>query len=59
MLDYDEKAEAVFDRLKGMKGRPATKDIRIASIAISHDAALVTGNAGDFRKVPMLKLLEI
>jgi predicted nucleic acid-binding protein len=23
MLDYDDQAEAVFDRLKGMKGRPA------------------------------------
>ena len=26
MLDYDHKAELIFDRLKGMKGRPATKD---------------------------------
>ena len=25
MLDYDDKAESIFDRLKGMKGRPATK----------------------------------
>ena len=33
MLDYDDKAESIFDRLKGMKGRPATKDLRIASIA--------------------------
>lgn len=25
MLNYDEKAESVFQRLKGMKGRPAPK----------------------------------
>jgi len=42
MLDYDEKSEASFDRLKGLKGRPATKDLRIASIVLSHDATLVT-----------------
>ena len=59
MLDYDDKAESIFDRLKGMKGRPATKDLRIASIALSHDATLVTGNVGDFEKVPMLKLKPI
>lgn len=59
MLDYDDKAESIFDRLKGMKGRPATKDLRIASIALSHDAVLVTGNVRDFEKVPMLKLIPI
>jgi predicted nucleic acid-binding protein len=30
MLDYDDKAESIFDKLKGAKGRPATKDLRIA-----------------------------
>jgi tRNA(fMet)-specific endonuclease VapC len=59
MLDYDDKAESIFDRLKGMKGRPATKDLRIASIALSHDAALVTGNVADFKKIPLLKLQPI
>lgn len=59
MLDYDDKAESIFDRLKGLKGRPATKDLRIASIALSHDATLVTGNVNDFERVPMLKLRRI
>ena len=59
ILDYDERADAIFDKLKAIKGRPATKDLRIASIAISHDATLVTGNVGDFEKVPMLKLMPI
>jgi len=59
MLDYDDKSESIFDRLKGMKGRPATKDLRIASIALTHDATLVTGNVKDFEKIPMLKLMPI
>lgn len=59
MLDYDDKAESIFDRLKGMKGRPGTKDLRLASIALSHDATLVTGNVSDFEKIPMLKLKPI
>ena len=42
-----------------MKGRPATKDLRIASISISHDAILVTGNIRDFEKIHMLKLMPI
>jgi tRNA(fMet)-specific endonuclease VapC len=59
MLDYDERAESIFDRLKGIKGRPATKDLRIASIALSHDATLVTGNVRDFEGIPMLKPFRI
>ena len=59
MLDYDDKAESIFAHLKGMKGRPATKDLRIASIVLSHDATLVTGNVRDFQKVPMLKVRSI
>jgi tRNA(fMet)-specific endonuclease VapC len=59
MVDYDDKAELVFDRLKGMKGRPATKDLRIAAIARSHGAELVTGNLRDFEKIPLLKLKPI
>jgi predicted nucleic acid-binding protein len=59
MLDYDAKAESIFDRLKGLKGRPATKDLRIASIALSHGATIVTGNVRDFEKVPLLKVKSL
>jgi tRNA(fMet)-specific endonuclease VapC len=59
MLDYDDAAEAIFDRLKRIKGRPATKDLRIASIALSHDATLVTGNVRDFERVPGLKIRRL
>jgi tRNA(fMet)-specific endonuclease VapC len=56
MLDYDEKADLIFNQLKGLKGRPATKDLRIASIALVHHATLVTGNVSDFEKIPSLML---
>jgi tRNA(fMet)-specific endonuclease VapC len=59
ILDYDDKAELIFDRLKGMKGRPATKDLRIASIVLSHDATLVTSNVGDFEKIPTIKIRRL
>lgn len=57
MLDYDAAAEAIFNQLKGMKGRPATMDLRIASIALANDATLVTGNVADFERIPLLKVL--
>lgn len=59
ILDYDEKAQSVYQRLRGLKGRPGTKDLRIAAIVLSHDATLVTGNVRHFAKVPMLKLRPI
>jgi tRNA(fMet)-specific endonuclease VapC len=59
MLQYDDKAGVVFQKLKVMKGRPATKDLRIASIALSHGATVVTGNLRDFQKVPVLKVIPI
>jgi tRNA(fMet)-specific endonuclease VapC len=59
MLNHDNKAESIFDRLKGMKGRPATKDLRIGAIALSHDATLVTVNVSDFERIPMLKVMRV
>jgi predicted nucleic acid-binding protein len=56
LLDFDEAAEAIYDRLKGIKGRPGTKDLRIASIALLHGATLVTGNVRDFERVPTLRI---
>lgn len=59
ILDYDEDAELIFDQLKGIKGRPATKDLRIASIALANAATLVTANVSDFTRIPELKLMAI
>lgn len=58
VLEYHAAAEAEFDRLKALKIRIGTNDLRIAAIAIAHTATLVTRNARDFGQVPGL-LLEV
>jgi tRNA(fMet)-specific endonuclease VapC len=55
ILDYDEKASAVFERLRQTRLRVGTKDLQIAAIALSNDATLLTRNLSDFSKVPDLK----
>ncbi len=56
VLSYTAAAEAEFARLKGLKIRIGTNDLRIAAIAIAHGATLVTRNARDFALVPGLTL---
>lgn len=55
LLPFDAQAAAVFERLKTAKIRIGTMDLKIASIALAHDATLLTRNLADFRKVPALK----
>jgi tRNA(fMet)-specific endonuclease VapC len=55
VLDFDGKAAAVFERLKQAKIRIGTMDLKIAAIALAHDATLLTRNRQDFSKVPDLK----
>ncbi len=42
--------------LKSQKLRMGTLDLRIASIALSQNAVLLTRNLSDFEKVPNLKV---
>jgi tRNA(fMet)-specific endonuclease VapC len=56
VLDFDEKAAAEFQRLQKLRLRVGTMDLKIAAIALSHDAVLLTRNLVDFQKVPGLKL---
>lgn len=58
ILPFSSDAEVEFSRLKGLKLRVGSNDLRIASIAVTHDATLVTRNARDFGLVPGL-LLEV
>ncbi|MUG97016.1 PIN domain-containing protein [Scytonema sp. UIC 10036] len=55
ILDFDEKAIKCYIELKGQKIRIGTQDLRIAAIAISHNAILVTRNQRDFSRVPRLQ----
>ena len=53
---FDAKAQEKFKELKRAKIRIGTLDLRIAAIALSNNAILVTRNRQDFAKIPELDL---
>ena len=54
ILKYTEQADNQFEALRQQKVRIGTQDLRIASIALSYQAVLVTRNVKDFALVPNL-----
>ncbi len=56
VMAYDEDAHAQYLTLQNQRIRIGTLDLRIASIALAHDAVVVTKNIVDFRQVPGLKV---
>ncbi len=54
IVDFDEKAVEVFQKLKSSKTRVGTMDLKIAAIAIANDAILVSRNLSDFAQIPGL-----
>jgi tRNA(fMet)-specific endonuclease VapC len=56
LLAFDECAADEFDRLRRMKVRIGSADLKIACIALVHDAILLSANLRDFRQVPGLRL---
>lgn len=54
LLDYDEAAKIQFLSLKKSRIRIGTMDLKIAAIAISQNARLLSRNLKDFQKVPAL-----
>ena len=55
ILDYDDRAAAVFERLRQARVRVGTKDLQIAAVAIANSEILMTRNLADFNKIPGLK----
>jgi tRNA(fMet)-specific endonuclease VapC len=55
VLDFDEHAAIEFQRLRALKVRVGTMDLKIASIALSLDATLLSRNTRDFFKIPGLR----
>jgi tRNA(fMet)-specific endonuclease VapC len=55
LLDFDDRAAIEFKRLRTLKVRIGTMDLRIASIVLVHDATLITMNQRDYEKVPGLR----
>lgn len=58
VLDFDAKAAAVFRGLKDSKIRIGTMDLKIAAIAMSNDALLITRNLSDFAQIPELRVQD-
>lgn len=51
-LPWDDEAAALFKHFRSHGVRIGTMDLKIACIAIEHDALLLSRNAADFSKVP-------
>ncbi|HWN97585.1 MAG TPA: PIN domain-containing protein [Methylomirabilota bacterium] len=56
VLDFDRRCASEFEGLIRAKVRIGTMDLKIAAIAIAHDALLLSKNLIDFRKVPGLRV---
>ncbi|MEM9543039.1 MAG: type II toxin-antitoxin system VapC family toxin [Cyanobacteria bacterium P01_E01_bin.42] len=56
LLDFTEEAATIYESLVRQKIRIGTRDLRIASIALSINGIVVTRNRRDFEKVPGLNL---
>ena len=56
VLPYDEPSTHLFEQLRRQKIRIGTQDLRIAAIALTRSAAVVTRNLRDFRQVPGLSV---
>lgn len=55
ILPWDQEAVEALNRLRAQGVRVGTQDLKIAAIALAHDALLLTRNAVDFAKVPGLR----
>ena len=58
VLDLDSTAADKFDQLKRARIRIGQMDLKIAAIAVSRDALLVSRNLRDFRQVPNLRVQD-
>lgn len=57
-LNFDDAAAAELQRLRKMKLRTGTMDLKIAACALSRDAILWSRNLLDFQRIPGLKVLD-
>jgi tRNA(fMet)-specific endonuclease VapC len=56
VIGFDSQAQTVFKTLLTQKLRIGTQDLRIAAVALSQGATLVTRNRQDFAAIPALKI---
>lgn len=58
IIDFDKNAAEVCKQIKSNKIRIGTMDLKIASIAISRNAILISRNLKDFESVPNLTVKD-
>lgn len=58
ILLLDEESVSVYEALYRKRVRIGSNDLKIAAIALAHDATLLTRNTKDFAKVPGLKIAK-
>ncbi len=56
VLPFDDRAADECRRLRGLRLRLGTMDFKIAAIALTHNALVLSANLQDFRKVPGLRV---
>lgn len=56
VIPFDDQAADAFKRLRQQHIRLGAMDLKIASIAIVHDALLLSANLRDFQQVPNLRV---
>ncbi|HKQ77075.1 MAG TPA: type II toxin-antitoxin system VapC family toxin [Blastocatellia bacterium] len=54
VLEFDAEAAAEFHRLQRLRLKVGTMDLKIAAIALTHHATILTRNVKDFSRVPDL-----
>lgn len=56
VLPFDDRSAVMFDDLRRQRVRIGTMDLRIAAIALSNEATLLSRNLADFGRVPQLRV---
>ena len=58
VLPFEDVAAAELRNLQARKIRIGTMDLKIAAIAIAHEALLISRNLADFEQVPQLRVAD-
>ena len=58
VISFHEQAADTFQRLRQQRIRIGTMDLKIAAIALVHEALLLSANLRDFQRVPDLRVAD-